>query len=79
MDTTTDVGLRRVANQPIAIDPTGLLSVDTQALRPNQGGGEILRKAPKSITGLLRGLLRDITDITGFYYGYYGTFCVCFQ
>ncbi len=41
--------------------------------------GGILRKAPKFITGLLRGLLRDITDITGFYYGYYGTFCVHFQ
>ncbi len=41
-----------------------------------QGG---MQKAPISITDLLRGLLRDITDITGFYCGYYGTFCVHFQ
>ncbi len=37
--------------------------------------GDILRKAPKFIMGLLRDIT-DITDITGFYYGYYGTFVV---
>ncbi len=38
------------------------------------GGGEILQKCKIPITGFYYGLLRFITDITEFYYGYYGTF-----
>ncbi len=41
---------------------------------PLPRGGGILRKCKIPITGFYYGLLRFITDITEFYYGYYGIF-----
>ena len=42
--------------------------------QPQNRGREILRKWKIPITGFYYGILRFITDITEFYYGYYGTF-----